>query len=182
MLAAVGAHATVFQFSFKDLEVWDGLNDPDNVTITLDVAALLGLASGASVTIDGFGWDVSITPNGASWYSETTFLWTDSLLGQQVLAGASLGAGSTQGNGVTMDYSSGGILLLADAGLPDMVLADGLLLLQLYETFDDFPDAVDATISGTINISAAKPIPLPGAVLLLASGLLTVGAVGRRSF
>jgi hypothetical protein len=125
------------------------------------------------VTISALGWDVSITPVGFSWYSEAAVSYS----GQIVLTP---GAGDNfGGDGIPQSYSSDGLLVLADEGLPDIVLPTGILVLEFFETFDDVPDAIDATWNGTLTIDATV-VPLAPAFALLLGGLLPLGALGRR--
>lgn len=178
--SAAAANADVINFSVDGISSFDAPGDPDNVILTIDLAAELGLASGSSVTVDGFGWDVTITPIGDSWYSEATAGFSDSAGGQ----GINVSPGAADGNagdGIPLAYTSGGILDLTDNGLSDIVLADGILLVEFSEGFDDIADTPDSTWGGSMDVSASKTVvPVPPAFLLLASGLLSAGVFGRR--
>ena len=79
--------------------------------------------------------------------------------------------------GTSVPYSSGGIIKLGDVGGPDLQLADGVLVIEFLETFDNAPGADDAVWkSGTLFIQV---IPAPGAMALLGlAGLF--GAPRRR--
>ncbi len=147
---------------------WDELSDPDNVVITL------GFAPGAVVT--AIGWDVEITPSGDSWYSEPTARFSDSIGGGAIdLTPGILDADS--GDGIPVAYSSGGLVDLTSMGLADIVLADGLLRIEFFETFDDNPDALDAMWSGTLTV---RVIPLPAAVWLFGCAVVALAGWRRR--
>lgn len=113
---------------------WDGLGDGSNTVL------LVPLGAGASMT--GIGWDCSISTVGGSWLSEARLYFDGS---DQDLSGLFLAPGIADGTAGTGSYSSGGILDLTDNGIPDIpVGGDGNLWIELYESFDDVPDAVDA--------------------------------------
>ncbi len=167
---SAAANAATTTLDLSGIDSWDVQGDPDNLVISLDL--------GAGSVLTGIGWDVTLTPVGASWYSEPTIGLTDSGGGQGI--NVAPGAGNDiAGNGVPMSFSSGGIVSFADVGLPDIVLADGFLLLEFFEGFDDFPDEIDATWGGSLTLEFT-PIPLPAAAWLLISGLASIGFLGRR--
>lgn len=175
--AATASANIVFDIDLSNINSWDGQGDSDNDVLVIDVGALLS-ASGTAGVVTGIGWDVSITPVGLSWYSEATALFTDSGGGQGV--NVSPGAGDEfAGDGIPLSYSSGGILDLTDNGIPDIILNDGLLMIEFYEGFDDVADAIDAGWDGTLSVAATK-VPIPPAFLLLFSGLVSAGFIGRK--
>lgn len=152
--------------------------DPFNTTITIDLAAQLGAASGTQVDVDGLGWDVTIEAFTPSWLSEARAGFIDS--GGTILLNLVPGAGDDS-DGVGT-YSSGGIVDLIGLGL-DFSLADGILVLEFYEEFDDglSPDAIWQ--SGTLSIQAfaiGGDVPAPATVALLGLGLLGVAYRRRR--
>ena len=165
------AAAAVALIPVDGYESWDLLGDPSNLVVTYDF--------GAPTTITGLGWDVTITPSGDSWYSEAIVAFSDSVLGQQVFL--TPGAGDTFSNsGVPLPYNSGGIIdLTDDAGIPDIVLADGILRLEFHESFDDVPDVIDAVWYGTLSVEFTV-VPVPAAVWLFGSGLLGLVGMARR--
>ncbi len=155
------------------IESWDSLSDPDNTVLIIDVAAALGLPSGTPVTMNGIGWDVTITTNDPSWLSEARIYFDDDI--NPDLTGLFLAPGVNDSFPGSASYSSGGIIKLADVGIPDIPLPDGNLRVEFYESFDDFADGVDATWAGTVTIQA---VPEPGALSLLA--LAGLALIRRR--
>ena len=77
---------------------------------------------------------MTLTTVGASWLSEAQI----SFQGDVFLT---VGADDFPGSG---SYSSGGVILLADVGIPNIGIVDGSMPIEFFEGFDDVPDAVDA--------------------------------------
>ncbi len=155
------------------IQSFDGLGDPSNTVLLIDVAAAVGLASGSSVTMNGFGYDLTIQTIGASWLSEARMYFDDNVAPD--LTGLFLTPGFATGSPGTAAYSSGGITKLADVGIGDIVLPNGILRLEFYEGFDDVADAADANWFGTVTIQAT---PAPGTLALI--GLGGLAAARRR--
>ncbi len=168
------ASASIVTVDISGTESFDLQGDPDNTILVVDLAAELGLTSGSSVTISGIGWDVVQETVGASWGSEMSV----SLNGLINVTPSATGAPivGTEAN------SSGGILDLTDAGLDDIILSDGLLTIEFFESYDDFADAVDGIwTSGELSFDAEmSPIPLPAALPLMLTGLAGLFAARRR--
>ena len=150
---------------------WDLLGDSSNTVLSIDL--------GAGTEVTGLGWDVTCTTVGGSWLNEAQFSFTDSALGQGVfLTPSGTGSPGTESN-------SSPVLVLADLGIPNIVLADGTLLIELNETFDDAADAVDADwTSGTITVQntggGGGGVPTVGQWgLILLTTLLFAGVVVR---
>lgn len=154
---------------------WDGLGDPDNVVMSIDMAALFGLSSGSAIDLNGIGWDITVSTVGASWLSEATMYFDNQT--QDSGAGLFLTVGNGNDFAGTGTFSSGGIVKLADAGLPDLVLADGVLRIEFWESFDDVADDIDAFLDGTLTLQSS--VPAPSGVALLGLGGL-VAARRRR--
>lgn len=179
-LTSTMASAAIVDIDVDGVESWDGPGDADNTILVVDLADALGLAGGSSVTITGIGWDVVISTVGASWLSEATVSF-------EGLVTVSPGAGNDAPG--SMAFTSGGLLDLTDNGIPDIVLADGLLTLEFFEGYDDVADAVDSVwgssflAAGILQVDAgATVVPIPAALPLFAAGLgsLLLGARRRR--
>jgi len=166
----LGSTTLVLDISGEDS--WDGLNDPSNTVLVVPL--------GAGSAMTGIGWDVNLTTIGGSWLSEARFYFDGSdqdLMGLFLTPGVGNNVGGTNAN-----FSSGGPLDLTDNGIPDIpILADGNLYVQLYEGFDDVPDAVDANwvanSSLTIVYDGAAGVPTVGEWGLIALGAVLLGGV-----
>ena len=123
--------------SFDGQESWDALDDSDNIVIDLDI--------GANNLLAGVGWDIGIASVGASWLSEATIQHSSSA-GSADPNAINLAVGAGEDASGDQDFSSDGTLLIfADNELPNVVPGeDGILRLQLFESFDDVADAIDA--------------------------------------
>lgn len=142
---------------------WDLLGDRSNTVLVIDLASELGLPAGSPVTMTGIGWDVFLRTVGDSWLSEARIYFDDNVNPDQVGLFLTVGFGDDfPGNN---SYSSGGVIKLADAGIPDIALPDGNLRIEFYEQVDNFPNSLDARWAGTLTIQA---VPEPGALSLLA--------------
>ena len=176
LLLSFTASADVINLDINGIASWDSEGSPLNTVLLLD------LGGGGPVTIDGIGWDLNIETLGGSWLSE-----------------AAIGFGSTASpNDITLSagagdlfpgfasYSSGGIVFLNTIPIPDIILVDGILRLEFFETFDDFPGAIDAFYEGFLTISGTgfdtgTPVSEPGILLLFGLGLIGVVIALRRS-
>jgi hypothetical protein len=156
---------------------WDVLNDPDNTTL------LVPLGPGAIMT--GIEWDVTITTIGGSWLSEAV-----SYFDGQDLDGTGLFLTPGVGDGFsgTGTYTSGGVVDLTDNAIADIPVGpDGLLYIQLHESFDDNANAPDATYDSPSTytiyyIAGPAAVPTLGdtALILMALGLLLMGGIALR--
>ncbi len=157
------------------LASWDGYGSPNNYATVLDFGALT--PGYTSFVINGIGWDnVGLATVGASWLSEIAFSFENTTLD----AGVWLRPGSANQNSGTGNYGSGGIIDLVGLELDFALDADGLLQFQVFETFDDVADAIDANItSGMLTIQYdAQPVPEPAT--LAALGLGAAALLRRR--
>ena len=156
---------------------WDALADASNTVLTIDVAAAVGLPSGSSVDFTGIGWDVEIQTTlagtfGGSWLSEARFTFGTAALPNQL----NLRPGSAVSAGGTQRFTSG-VVDFASIPLPAITLADGLLRIELNESFDDSNDEIDANYLAN-SFLTIRATPAPGAMALL--GLGGLAAARRR--
>lgn len=186
--------------SFDGLASWDGLDDADNTIIDLDI--------GAGNTLTGVGWDIGVATVGDSWLSEATIQHSDSTGSADPNAiNLSVGAGNDASG--DQDFTSDGAILdFSDNMLPEITAgADGILRLQLFESFDDNADAIDANYRnaaapqlcpglalactdqaacnaalGVVPESVAVPVNNPWALTLLILMLAGLGFVAVRRF
>lgn len=160
----------LFVLPTQNVPSWDGQGSPNNAVVFFNI--------GAGNAVNGIGWDVVLTAFGASWRSEIAILVTDSA--NLPFTGFTLrpGAANTSPGGPTA-YSSQGILKLANYNIPPVVaLADGLIRVEFFETYDDGVNQQDGVWnSGTIAFQL-RDVPAPGAAGLL--GLAGVGLLGRK--
>lgn len=145
----------------SNMNSWDEEFDASNETPSFDIASLAGFAPGTEVTIVGIGWDVDIQVQGFSWFSEAILKIGDELATPALFLQP--GVGDDFDSMTPKHYSSGGILNFAMNGLPDLVLTDGVAQFELYELFDDVPDAIDATYLANSTITFdVQGLDLPG--------------------
>ncbi len=133
--------------------------------------------------INGIGWDVTLTTLGASWASEATMYFDDNVNPDGF--GLFLSPGAGDNFGVTdQQYTSGDtngdgvpdIIKLGKAGIDDILLPDGVLRLEFFESFDDVGDSIDASwVLGTLYVQV-----LPGPGVLALVGIAGICAPRRR--
>jgi len=157
-MATVSITIDVSGYQFNDVQ-----GSPLNQTLSIFV--------GVGAFITGLSWDVNLTSIGASWGSEAVMGFEN-----QINLTVSADAYSV----TNMNYNSGGIIDFTDAGVPNIYLtADGILDIELYETFVDNAGTGDNFFEAgsTITIVGfAYPTPGPLAVL----GLGGLVATRRR--
>jgi len=161
--------ATTLNFDVTGEESWDGLGDLSNTVLAP------GLPDASSFT--GVGWDVTVTTVGGSWLSEAVMNFDGAIF-------LTVGVGDDFAG--TSAYSSGGIIDFTDVGLPDIIIA-GDLSIELFESFDDVGDAVDAVYGGTLDLvyeGGAAGVPTVsqwGLIILTVLLLLGVVAMSVKS-
>ena len=170
-LCAAASADVVTDFNVTGVLSMDFEGDVDNEVYTMDLAAAAGLPSGTEVSMTGIGWDLTITTYDISYLQEAQIYFDDNINPDGT--GLYLNPGAGDNFGGTAAYSSGGILLLSDASIPDIVLPDGILRLEFCESgWDDVADGADAIYDlGVLNIQFT---PEPASLALLAIGGLAL--------
>ncbi|MBX3375077.1 MAG: hypothetical protein KF817_14695 [Phycisphaeraceae bacterium] len=136
-----------------------GLGNAGNEHIVTDLAAAAGGIPGSAVTITGIGWDLNIETFGASWRSEARIAFMDNLGSPPATTLAPGVADNSPSPPGGTDYSSNGIVVLADVFQPDILLADGVLDLEFFESFVDDANGPDAVLNGTIDVQVNSMPP-----------------------
>jgi len=146
--------SVLLNFNTTQGESWDGQDDTDNVFTTC--------VSGTAIT--GLEWNnVTIETVGASWLSEPVLQFTDSSgsASAGTILNLTVGVGDDAPGVAT--YSSGGIIDLTDNNIADITsLVDGNFMIQLFESFDDNADGIDALFtSGTLRVHGTDLQAIP---------------------
>jgi len=170
-LSMTAANAATLILDVTDVDSNDGLGDPDNVWGFFDI--------GAGSTVDYLAYDLYMYADSPSWLSEMTIYFGPS--------DQSTGVFLTPGY---LDDTSGlgyytGAANLTDLGLAFNVGADGLLYIEFFETYDDYPDDWDGYyITGTLTVGytpvASPAVPEPATWAMMIGGLGLAGAFLRR--
>jgi hypothetical protein len=134
---------SVAQIDVTGAESFAGIGNKNNTVLVVDL--------GGPVEVIGIGWDVTIQSIGGSWLSEAAVN-----LGSSSTAFISLRPGNgvdNNGGNVPTQFSSGGVVDLISLGLDFALDADGVLRLEFFDTFVDFPDSPDAIwVSGSLTV------------------------------
>lgn len=170
ILAAAGpVVATPVDVDITGYNSWDGPLNPNNEVLLVDMAAELGLAPGSEVTIFALGWDLSLTTVDPSYASEAVIYLDENV----APAFDYLLFTPFEFLFLPGTFSVSGF----DAFHADelIVLPDGILRIEFFETYIDYPGEIEAHWSGTLTFRA---VPAPGAAAVLALG--GVAAFRRR--
>lgn len=173
--ATRGTVGTVVTLDIGGANSWDPIFDPSNDVFAIDLAAAIGLPSGSPVTMTAVGWNTFLTTVGESWGREARFYFDDNIApdGTGLVLRPNASAAPVTGANDT----SGGLLDLTSAAIPNIALPNGVLRLEFFESFDDVADAIDANwLAGSQLFIGVAEIPAPGAVAL--AGI--AGLVGLR--
>ena len=130
---------------------------------------IMSVFTGTGSVITGIAWDVTLTSIGASWASEAVM----GFEGQINLTVAADSAPVT-----AMNYSSGGVVDLTDAGVSNIVMsADGILDIEFFEGFVDNGGTGDNFFEAgsSITIVGNNIVPTPGSLAVLGLGGLVAG-------
>ena len=172
-LVAPCANAASIVIDFTGAFSVDEFGDPDNVSSFVDIGA------GSQVT--GISYDLTLAAVTPSWLSEMyIFFGRPDISAGLVLTPAA-------GDDMPGAGAYSGSINLVDLGLDFSVLGDGLLYIELYEDFDDYPDEFDgAYLSGSVTITyepvVVEPgIPEPATWAMMIGGLALAGASLRRA-
>jgi PEP-CTERM motif len=145
---------------------FDGPGAAGNTILTFNVTP--------GALVDGIAYNLSLATIGESWQSEATISFLNSN-GDGVVLSAGFGL-DEPGSGTYSDS-----VLLSDFGLSFNVGADGLLIVEFYESFDDVTGAADANwTAGGVTLANIGLVPEPGTYGLMALGMLAVVGAARR--
>lgn len=148
-----------YTYDLSGVASWDAFGSINNEILSLDVDF-------AHRVVTRLSWDVSIQTVGASWLSEVTIAFLDSPNGLVLAPGTDNAPG-------TGAYSSNGIVDLSalDPTFPFSVGADGVIQMEVFESFDDEADAIDAVFLPGSTITFYF-IPAPSSVIALAGATM----------
>ena len=145
---------------------FDGPGAAGNTVLTFNVTP--------GALVNAISYNLSLATVGASWLSEGTISFLNSN-GDGVVLAAGFGVDES-GVGTYADS-----VLLSDFGLSFNIGADGLLIVEFYESFDDVTGAADANwTAGGITLGNIGVVPEPSTYGLMALGMLAVVGAARR--
>lgn len=154
-----------------------GVSSNDEFLSDINEVYLLNV--GANAQILTVSWNVTIFADDPSYLSEAQLAFSNVGLTDGVFLTVGIGDDAPG----TQTYS--GFVDLVANGLSFAVDADGLLRLEFFEGYDDYPGDWDAIWeSGSITFGtstvAVPAVPEPSTYAMLALGLAGVGVVARR--
>lgn len=166
ILAAAGANAGIAELQLTEAESHDSFGTFDNFSSVIDMADLAGVAAGTRIDILSLSWDLTITTLIDSWLSDATIHFDDADAlfppsSSSFLVAPGLGSDSSG------SMSFAGAATLSDA----LVLSEGRLYLEIFESFDDQAGVTEALVSGRITLEY-RVVPAPGVAAVCATLLL----------
>jgi len=171
----------ICNFPVNDIVSFDGQGAGGNTVVTLNVATCVGLPDNTPISMNGVGWvdiflnaDPNVGTFGGSWLSEIAVGFSadgDPLPDINLRVGI---ADAIPGPGGP--YNSGGVVKFSTVPLPDIILPNGKLRMEFFESFDDEAGVADGEwVNGFLQIQVT---PEPATMSLLALGGLV--ALRRR--
>ena len=182
MAADTAPTAITASYDLPEVPSWNAVGSAANVVLAYDI--------GAGSTVSSVGWNVTIEAFAPSWRQDIGLQLSDSAVNFNAVW---LNPGAGVSSAGTGTYASAPVDLGA-AGLAFPVLANGILRLEFFESFDDgvalqdgiwhsgsvtigYTTTAGAAGSLTLNIGA---VPEPGTYGLMALGIFGVLLAARR--
>ncbi len=170
-LALAPVEAATLTIDVTDIDSIDEFGDPDNFFNLYNI--------GAGALVNYLAYDLTIYADDPSWLSEASIYFGDS----DFLTGVFLSPGFEDNFPGLASYS--GSAFLPDFGLEFNVGSDGLLYVEFFEDYDDFPDDWDGFyVAGTLTVgyepAAATAVPEPASWAMMIAGFGLVGGAMRR--
>jgi len=167
--SAAPASAQTRVFDVSGIFSIDPFGSPINEVFFLDIGA------GSEVT--GLSWNLTFFADTPSWLSEGIIALTDAAVTTGVFFTPGIGD-DFPGTGT---YA--GMADYTDLGLNFFVGNDGLLRLEFWESFDDFPnewDGIWQSGSFTVQYNQMNVVPEPATWGLMIAGFGVIGVTARR--